>query len=175
MKVWDLLVRLLHWTLVGTIAAAWFTAERWNDAHACLGYVALGAVALRLIWGRIGSRYARFSQFVRGPQTMLSYLKHVIRRDEPRHIGHNPLGGWMILALLTCILSVGFTGWLSTTDEFWGYEWLQNLHANLAWLLLGLVAVHLGGVVFTSLRHRENLVLSMLTGRKRTPNEHDVA
>ncbi len=175
MKVWDPLVRILHWTLVAAIASAWYTAERRNDLHAMIGYVAAGAIVLRVVWGFIGSHYARFCQFVHGPARTFAYLQQLLQQREPRYIGHNPLGGWMILALLACIAGVAFTGWLSTTDAFWGYSWLQNLHAGLAWTLVGLIALHVVGVIFTSLRHRENLVRSMVTGRKRTPGDHDVA
>lgn len=174
MKVWDPIVRLLHWTLAASIAAAWYTAARWNEAHTWIGYAALAVVILRLTWGFAGGRYARFHQFIQGPRQTMIYLSQVMRRSEPRHIGHNPLGGWMILALLACSVCVAFTGWLSITDAFWGYAWLQNLHTTLAWVLVGLIALHLAGVFFTSLRQRENLVLAMLTGCKRDPGEDDI-
>ena len=97
MKVWDPFVRVAHWSLVASIVAAWFTKEA---LHEWLGYAALGIVALRLVWGGIGPRYARFRQFVLDPAATLAYARAVAARAEVRYLGHNPLGGWMIVALI---------------------------------------------------------------------------
>ena len=132
-------------------------------------------VGLRLVWGFVGGRYARFTQFVRPWQPTWRYLRGVIAGHAPRYIGHNPLGGWMVVALMSCLGLLGFTGWLYTTDTFWGYGWLANLHWGLAWALLALVALHVSGVVFTSVKHRENLVRAMLTGNKPPAGPTDVA
>lgn len=174
-RVWDLPVRLLHWTLVPTIAAAWVTSSRLGPAHEILGYIASGLMGARVLWGFVGSRYARFTQFVRTPDTTRRYLRSVLAAHAPRYIGHNPLGGWMVLALLGCVAALGFTGWLYTTDMFWGYGWLANLHAGLGWTLLVLIALHVSGVVLTSWQHRENLVRAMVTGDKAPPQGDDVA
>ncbi len=91
----------------------------------------------------------------------------MLKKSEARHIGHNPLGGWMVLALLADAIATGFTGWLYTTDRFYGYEWLANLHGVLGEALIPLLLLHLGGVVLTSRHHRENLVAAMLHGKKR--------
>jgi cytochrome b len=171
-KVWDTLVRVGHWTLVIGIAAAWFTRGKW---HEWLGYTVLAVVALRMVWGMVGSRYARFAQFVRSPAHTLRYGKQILAHQEPRHLGHNPLGGWMIVALLLTIAGVCVTGWLYTTDRFWGEQWMEQLHEVLANAMLALVALHIGGVIFSSLRHGENLVVSMLNGRKRAPGPGDVS
>jgi len=98
----------------------------------------------------------------------------VIAFAEPRYLGHNPLGGWMVMALLSMVAAAGLSGWLSVTDRFWGVAWVQELHEALANALFLLVGLHIAGVVFTSLRHRENLVRAMLTGRKRAPEPGDV-
>jgi len=170
-RVWDALVRVAHWTLVACIAAAWFTNGALHDA---LGYAALAVLAVRLAWGWLGPRYARFSQFVLGPARTLAYAKAFAEHREPRYLGHNPLGGWMIVALLGTVALTAGSGWLSSTDRFWGVAWLQETHAALADALLVLVGLHLGGVLYASLRHRENLVGAMLTGRKRAPRPGDV-
>ncbi len=173
MKVWDGLVRMLHWTLVGAVACAWLSTLGLGFVrfHETAGYVALGVVVMRLVWGFTGSRFAKFSEFIRGAGVVWRYTQQLRSGIEPRYIGHNPLGGWMVLALLACIACLGFTGWLYTTDAFWGEAWLDRLHNALAWGLLGLIALHLAGVVFTSLRHRENLVLAMFNGRKINPSQ----
>lgn len=174
LKVWDRPVRLLHWSLVSLVAATWWTGGTSGPLHERLGYAVLAVVLARLLWGFTGSRYARFAQFVRSPSVTLGYLRQVLRAQAPRHIGHNPLGGWMVLALLVCAGALGVTGVLYTTDWLWGYAWLEQLHAGLAWALLALVALHVSGVVFTSLAHRENLVKAMVHGGKRPPAPGDV-
>lgn len=175
LPVWDPVVRAGHWALVCAVALAWLTRKGWGAWHEWIGYAALALVALRIAWGFLGSRYARFEQFVRPPGATLSYARRVLRREEPRFVGHNPLGGWMTLLLLASVALASASGWLYVTDAFWGEEWLEDLHEFLATAVLGLAALHVCGVVFTSLRHRENLVASMLHGRKRAPSEDDVS
>ena len=172
--VWDPVVRILHWALAASIAAAWFTRHGGGVWHEWIGYVSLLIVALRLAWGWAGPRYARFGQFVRTPVATLRYAGHMLTGREPRHIGHNPLGGWMVVALLLIAALAGLSGWLYTTDAYWGAEWLENLHEALSIFLLVLVALHVAGVAVASWRHRENLVGAMLHGRKRPPSGDDV-
>jgi cytochrome b len=180
-RVWDALVRVLHWTLAGAVATCWITGHwppgHFDDWHHTAGYVAGAAVVLRLVWGFVGgpgSRYARLSQFVRRPRDVLAYARTMRAGSEPRYIGHNPLGGWMVLALWSVAAALSLTGWLYTTDWLWGYEWLSDLHAWLAWGIAALVAGHLCGVVVTSWRHRENLVGAMFSGKKRAPEATDI-
>ena len=165
--MWDRPVRVLHWSLAVAIAVAWFSGEEELKRHEWAGYAALAVVVLRSVWGFIGTPYARFSEFVRRPGAVRDYAMAVVRHAEPRHLGHNPLGGWMIVALLAMVAGVGVTGWMYTLDAFWGLAWLEWTHRTLAWSLVGLVMLHVAGVVFSSLRHRENLVVAMLTGFKR--------
>lgn len=177
MKVWDIAVRLLHWALVVAISTAWLSTLGLGfvKLHEPAGYVALSALVARIFWGFAGTHYARFSQFVRGRSSTLRYAGLLRHKQAPRYIGHNPLGAWMVLALMAFVGATGFTGWLYTTDQFWGEAWLDQLHSLLAWTLLALIALHLAGVVFTSLGHRENLVRAMITGRKAAPRGDDVA
>jgi cytochrome b len=173
-RIWDAPVRLLHWTLAAAIGAAWVTSSRIGPAHEVLGYATLALVLARLAWGVIGNRYARFAGFVRAPEATLRYLRAVIEGRAARHLGHNPLGGWMVVALLGCVALLGLTGWSATTDSLWGYAWPVRLHAALAWVLVILIAMHVGGVLLTSWQHRENLVAAMISGNKAAPGAGDV-
>ncbi len=165
--VWDLAVRVLHWSLVLSVAAAWLTRHRPGSWHEWLGYATLAIVAARTAWGFLGTGHARFADFVRSPAATSAYARTVLEGREDRHLGHNPLGGLMVVALLALVALVGFTGWLYTTDRFWGIAWVERLHSTLSDVLFVFVALHILGVAFTSKRHRENLLASMLHGRKR--------
>lgn len=167
-KVWDALVRIGHWSLVLSVVLAWLTRHGWGRWHEWIGYASLAVVAVRIAWGWTGSRHARFEEFVRSPSVTLQYARQMLSSREPRYLGHNPLGAWMILALLLNVTLVGVSGWLYTTDRFWGVEWVETLHSTLANLLLILAAVHVLGALYASFRHRENLVAAMMHGRKRS-------
>ena len=179
MKVWDRFVRIAHWTLVTCVLAAWATGEikikSVEALHDWLGYAALAVIAARLVWGFIGTRYARFAQFIAGPARTLAYARFVVRGREPRYLGHNPLGGWMIVALLSTAAAASISGWLSITDRYWGVAWVQDTHEALSNVLIALAVLHVAGVVYTSLHHRENLVAAMWNGIKRPPSGGDVA
>ncbi len=173
-RVWSLPLRCLHWLLVAGVAAAWFTSSRTGIAHETIGYGVAAVVLARVVLGFGGGRYARFAQFVRGPRHTLRYAADVLKSRAPRYVGHNPLGGWMVLALIAVIAAVTLSGWIATTDEFWGYAWPVRLHVALAWTLVLLVACHVAGVVLTSWQHAENLVGAMLTGSKAEARPGDV-
>lgn len=165
-RVWDPIVRVGHWLLALTVLFAWLTRHRPGPWHEWIGYASLATIAVRLIWGWRASGYARFADFVHGPRETFAYGRALLGGSEPRTLGHNPLGGWMIIALLATATIVGASGWLYTTDRFWGVEWVETLHrrsTNVLWMLVGL---HIAGVLYTSVRHRENLVAAMLHGRK---------
>jgi cytochrome b len=175
--VWSVGLRLLHWTLALSMMLSFATSEggkAFQQVHEWSGYVALAAASLRVLLGFVGGGYWRFSQFVRGVPATLAYARAILSKNEPRYLGHNPLGGWMVLALLADAIATGLTGWLFTTDAFWGVKWLEELHEALGEALVPLLLLHLSGVVFTSWRHRENLVASMLDGRKPVAGPNDV-
>lgn len=174
-RVWDPLVRAFHWCLVLAFAIAWASGDEWDALHETTGYVILGLLGIRVAWGLIGTRYARFTQFVRGPATVKDYLGQMVIGREQRFIGHNPAGGAMVVTLILAMAATGLTGWMTTLDAFWGYKWVEHIHEFLANGMLVLVAVHVAGVLFASIRHHENLVGAMLTGRKRAPTPGDVA
>jgi cytochrome b len=173
-KVWDPVVRLFHWTLVASFAIAWLTAEDAKSLHLLAGYAAASLIALRLVWGIIGTRYARFRQFVAAPKTVVTYLGDVMTGREARYLGHNPAGGMMIIALLLSLGGLCFTGWLYTTDAYWGAEWVEDVHEMLANAVLILVGLHVAGVILASFRHGENLARAMISGRKRAPTMSDI-
>jgi len=170
-RVWDPVVRLGHWGLVILVALAWSTRHGGGLWHEWCGHAAGAIVALRLLWGWVGPPYARFAQFLRSPATTARYAMLVLARKEPRHLGHNPLGGWMVVLLLAAVALTVATGWLYTTDEFWGVPWVEALHGASSDAVLALATVHLAGVLITSVRHRENLVAAMIHGRKRAASE----
>ena len=164
--VWDLPVRLGHWLMVGGFALAWATgdSEKWRLVHVFAGSTVMAVAAYRLLWGVVGSRTARFAEFVRGPGQAVAYLKSLLQARPPHYAGHNPAAGLAIVLLLGLALASGASGWL-TYQEIGG-EWLEEIHEFLTGTMLGVVGVHLLGVLVGSLAHRENLVLAMITGRK---------
>jgi cytochrome b len=177
-RVWSLPLRALKWTLALSMMAAFATHElhaKWlgTPVHEWLGYVAVAAALLRVLLGLTAAaepagvwRFVGQGGFVRGPAATWAYACAVWAHREPRHLGHNPLGGWMIVALLADALVCGGSGWLSTTDRFWGVAWVGNVHDWSGHALLPLVALHVAGVVFTSLRQHENLLAAMIHGKK---------
>jgi cytochrome b len=175
--VWDLAVRLIHWAQLMLLTLAWISTLGWGLQrwHEPAGWVAATLVAIRVVWGFSGGRYARFAGFVVTPAALLRYLRELRDRTEVHAPGHNPLGGWMVVALLSCIALTCCSGWLFTTDRFWGSPAVAAWHAGLAWTLLGLVALHVAGVLFTSARGRRNLVAAMITGRAVLPGQDSQA
>ena len=174
-RVWDLFVRMFHWGLVLSFGVAWFSSHPAESIHHWAGYAAAGLILMRLLWGVVGTRYARFSQFVRSPTTIIRYLSEIVSGREARYLGHNPAGGIMILALIAAMATTAWTGWMMTTDSYFGVEWVETAHALAAHGLLVLILLHVGGVALASIRHRENLVVAMVTGRKRQAAAEDVA
>lgn len=164
--VWDRFVRVFHWSTVTLVLIAYLTTDDARVLHELTGYCVLVLVLARVAWGLIGTRHARFSNFVVHPRTVLDYLRQLVRGQAPRHLGHNPAGGAMIVVLLALLLVVAGSGWLSETDAFFGVPWVDHLHHMSAHLLLLLIGAHVVGVMVSSWLHRENLLLAMLTGRK---------
>jgi cytochrome b len=164
--VWDVPTRVFHWLLALSFAGAFLTAEseRYRDVHVMLGYTMLGLVAFRLVWGLIGTRYARFGSFAFGPKSILTYLKSLFTRSPQHYPGHNPAGSWAIYALLGLTLLAGASGYAAYND--FGGHWMEEAHEAMANALLAVVVVHVAGVIVSSVLHRENLVRAMLTGKK---------
>ncbi|MDR3517877.1 MAG: cytochrome b/b6 domain-containing protein [Azospirillaceae bacterium] len=166
-RVWDPLVRIFHWSLVIAFTIAWLTGDEIRRVHEVAGFLIAGLVAFRWIWGLVGSRRARFRDFVYQPRTVIAYLKDIVHHRARRYVGHNPAGGAMVVALLVMLTVICTTGIMMTTNAFWGVEWVAGVHAICANLILVLVGLHLAGVFAASVEHKENLVRAMITGDKR--------
>ena len=164
--VWDLPVRVGHWLMVAGFIIAWLTgdSETWRLVHVIAGATVVGVASFRLPWGFLGSRYARFKDFVRGPGAVKAYLTSLLRLQPNHHVGHNPAGGWAIVILLLLAIVTGISGWAIYNDI--GGHMLEELHEGLAAAMLTVVIIHLAGVFSGSILHGENLVRAMLTGRK---------
>ncbi len=165
--VWDLPVRVVHWLLVLAVAGAWFTSEEdgARALHLLFGYSALALLLFRLVWGVVGSRHARFSQFVRGPAAIVRYVRAFFSRHPERSVGHNPAGAVAVLLLLALGLATTVTGALMATGV--AGEGLEDVHEVFANSLLVMIGIHVLGVIVSSIVHRENLARAMVTGRKR--------
>jgi cytochrome b len=178
-RVWDPAVRLFHWSLVAAFGAAYLSGDDWTSLHVNAGYLIGALLAFRVLWGLVGPRHARFRDFVRPPSAVLAYLGQTVRLSAPRHLGHNPAGGAMILALLISLTVTVASGvLLYGATDFAGplpglfrgevaADVLEDIHEVAANLTVVLVVLHLAGVLVASFEHDENLTKAMITGLKR--------
>ncbi|MBA5606643.1 cytochrome b/b6 domain-containing protein [Duganella sp. FT3S] len=165
--VWDAPVRVFHWLMVLCFAGAYLTAEQdgLRLLHVTLGYSMVGLVVFRLLWGVIGTRHARFTDFVRGPGKVVAYLRGLAQGKPAHYVGHNPAGALAIVAMLGLTLAIGASGWTLFQDL--GGDALEETHELLANVMVALVVLHVAAVVVSSRLHGENLAAAMVTGRKR--------
>jgi cytochrome b len=187
-RVWDFPVRLFHWLLVALIVVSFTTAQIGGNAmriHELSGFTILTLVLFRLLWGVFGSTHARFTDFVRHPRQTIEYARSLVRGRSPVYVGHNPLGGWMIVALLVSLLVQAGTGLFANDDimtEGPLYDWvskrtsdlLSQVHEINFVVLLVLIALHIGAALYYLLGKREDLILPLVTGRKPVPEAQDV-
>ena len=164
--VWDAPVRVFHWLMVFSFVGAYLTAESesWRLLHVTLGYTMAGLVAFRIVWGVLGTRHARFSNFVRGPRSVARYLGAHLRGQPEHHIGHNPAGALAIVAMLALTLAITASGWAVFNDA--GADWLDAAHEFASNAMLAVIGIHIAGVLLASKLGRENLIVAMITGRK---------
>ncbi len=164
--IWDLPTRLFHWSLAICFAGAWLTSdsERQQLLHLLFGYSLFALIGFRIVWGFIGSRYARFGSFFQGPGATLRYLASMAKRRPGHYIGHNPAGAVAVWLLLGLGLAVAITGWQMVAGS--AGESLEDVHETLATAMLVVVGVHIVGVIVSSVLHRENLPRAMVTGYK---------
>lgn len=165
-RVWDPFVRVFHWTLVACVLLNSFVVDDGEDLHQWLGYLASALVLARIVWGFVGTRHARFADFWPTPSRVLHHLRALQAGRLEHHAGHNPLGALMMLALIALVLSLGLTGWLQTTDAFWGEEWLQDLHEAVGEGLLIAAGLHAAAALVMGRIERTRLIKAMVTGVK---------
>jgi cytochrome b len=165
--VWDWVVRSFHWLVVAGCFIDLFILDDGKTWHRVIGYVVAFALLIRVVWGVVGSKHARFADFVPSPSSLMDYLRNLAHGTEPRYLGHNPAGAVMILLLMVLLASVSITGWMLTLDAYFGDERLEDIHEVLANTILVLATLHVGAALYESLRHKENLIMSMITGYKR--------
>lgn len=181
-KVWDPFVRIFHWVLVLSFFIAYITEEDFLTIHSFAGYTVLTLLVLRIVWGIIGTRHARFSDFTYSLQAIKDFIKDTVYLRAKRYLGHNPAGGAMILLMIVSLLITTLTGvavygleeqagplasWFTQKESFWG-EFFEEVHEFFANFTLLLVFVHVAGVIVESFIHKENLVKSMIDGEKRS-------
>ncbi len=192
-QIWDLFIRIFHWALAALVLVAFISGDDAGWVHVYSGYSILILISLRLIWGLVGTRYARFTSFVTSPEVALQYLKRMARGDAECYQGHNPAAGWMIMALLAILLVVNGSGYLALSTKGQGVSsqhssvhlispayadddkehggsggdgFFKEIHEGMAGVLLVLIVLHVCGALASSLLHRENLIKAMLDGKK---------
>jgi len=166
-RVWDPLIRIFHWSLAASFLLNYTVLEEGERLHEWVGYFTLGLITVRIIWGFVGPQNARFSDFWPTRIRLKTYLREHLQGATPSPDHHNPVGGLMILALLAGITLTGVTGWLSTTDLFWGNELLEELHEGFASLVMGLVGLHVAAIAWFSFKGPYNLARIMWTGYRK--------
>lgn len=178
-RVWDPAIRLFHWLLVALIAFSWWSGERHDmENHRLSGYAIVALLIFRLFWGLAGSRTARFAGFVRGPGAITAYVKTLGRRNGAASDGHNPLGGWSVVAMLLALVAMTIAGLfasdvdgiesgpLAAIISFDQSRLAAELHEIVFNLILALAALHVLAILFYLLWKRQNLVRPMMTGRR---------
>lgn len=183
-KVWDFSIRLFHWSLVILIGFLWWSGTEGEemDNHVLAGYSVLALISYRIIWGFLGSYHAKFVNFVRSPIKTIKAIPEVISvRSDSHYVGHNPVGGWMVVLLILALMAQGITG-LGTTDDIFidgplvAYldddliSLFSSLHHQIADLLIALVILHLAAVLYHDVIKRERLIKAMITGIKYSPH-----
>lgn len=169
--VWDFPTRVFHWSLAACFAIAYLSAESETYAvlHQMSGYLFAALIGFRLVWGLAGSRYARFAEFLRSPATILGYMGAFFKGKPPHYVGHNPLGAIAIVLMLALGIGIAISGWMNVSDT--GGEAFEEIHEFFANAMLIVVFAHIGGVILSSLLHRENLAKAMVTGYKSGPDD----
>jgi cytochrome b len=168
-RIWDPLIRLFHWSLVAGFAANAVFTDPEHSLHEWVGYAVVALVAVRLAWGLVGTRYARFASFVPTPKAVTGQITDIATGRRSVHLGHTPLGALMIFNLLFVMLLIGLTGYMMTTNTYWGIEWVEDAHEMLVtWADISIV-LHIAAVLWESWRTGVNLPRAMVSGVKTVP------
>jgi cytochrome b len=179
--VWDIFIRVFHWLIVALVAAAYATWRlNWMVWHGWVGDAVLTLVLFRLSWGVFGGETARFSRFLTSPRTALQHLKHSLRREPDRQVGHNPAGGWMVLLLLALLLAETLTGLYVANDiadegplteivPAWAANAIASSHAILWNALLAAIVLHILAIAAFAAVKGQNLLRPMIMGTKVLP------
>jgi cytochrome b len=172
--VWDPLVRMIHWGLALSILLNSTIIEDESALHEWVGYIAAGLVAIRLVWGLVGPRHARFSAFPPNPVTAMRYFASSLKGGKTVHMSHNPLGALMVYNIWITVLALGVTGYMMGMIKFYGFEWVEEIHEiAFNWLLVSIV-LHIAGVMFDTWRSGVPLIRAMIDGRKRIPEDKPI-
>ena len=172
--VWDMPVRIFHWLLAASFAGAWITSESESQQmiHYAFGYTAVALVLFRVVWGVVGTKYARFGQFIKGPAETMHHIKALLTGNQHVGLGHNPAGALAMISLMILILLIGLTGYWSV-KEFLG-DFMSEAHEVIANLTLAVVVIHIAAAIIMSFMQKENLVRSMVTGKKQGAPEQAI-
>ncbi|KWU51013.1 cytochrome b/b6 domain-containing protein [Pseudomonas palleroniana] len=173
LRLWDPLVRLFHLSIAGVFIANYALNEAGDTWHVWLGYYAMAWLLVRTVWGFVGPRSARWADFWPTPKRLKAHVRSLLNRNPQHRLGHSPLGALVMVLMLSALLTLGVSGFLmQEVDALWGADWPLQVHASATNVLLALVCVHVLAAVFESIQVKDNLPLSMLTGRrKRLPDE----
>lgn len=169
-KVWDPFVRFFHWATALLFLANFTLLDDDSPAHRYAGYVLFALVLIRLLWGLIGTKHARFSAFWPSPSAIKAHFSELFKGQSAPHLSHNPLGALMVYNLLATLVLISITGIMMGSDAFWGVDWVEELHEGLANYALACVGLHVAGVLLETRRSKINLVKAMVTGRKDIPD-----
>lgn len=168
-KLWDPLVRLFHWSIAFIFIANYFFNEAGDDWHQWLGYSAVAWLLVRFFWGFFGKGAARWSDFFPTGPRLARHIKALVNKQDYHRLGHSPLGALVMIFMMVCMLLLGVTGYMmEEIDYFWGVDWVETTHDWIADTLMALVIIHISAALFESYRLKENLPLSMVTGKRRT-------
>jgi len=170
-KIWDPFVRVFHWSLVVAFAANALFVDEDSKLHEWVGYTVIALVLARILWGLVGPHSARFASFLPGPAAVVDQITDIATRRRRTHLGHTPLGALMIVNILATMLGIGATGYMMTTNAFWGVDWVEDAHeALVTWAEISVV-LHIAAVIWESWRTGVNLPRAMVTGTKRVPDD----
>ena len=165
--VWDKFIRFFHWNIAFGFLLNYLVIDDNNFLHEWLGYYLLVLLMLRIIWGFWGSHHARFKNFFPSFKLLKYYLMNMVILKEPDYMGHNPVGAVMIMVIIMFLFAISISGWMMGLDLFWGVSWVEDIHYYSSTALFYLIFIHVMGVIYTSWRHKNNLIKSMITGRKK--------